>query len=79
MSDYRLPNQVSSFLPVKKTFSMKKLAKLYVKEIVRLHSAPVTIIFYRDLRSTSRFWSSLQKAMGTKLKFSTAFHPQTDG
>ena len=58
---------------------MEKLAKLYVKDIVRLHGAPATIVSDRDPRFTSRFWPSLQNAMGTKLKFSTTFHPQTDG
>ena len=67
------------FLPVKVTYALDKYAKLYVDEIVRLHGAPVSIVSDRDPRFTSRFWPSLQQAMGTTLKFSTAFHPQTDG
>ena len=67
------------FLPIKKTSSMEKLAKLYVKDIVRLYSAPTTIVSNRDPRFTSRFWPSLQTILGTKLKFSIAFHLQTDG
>jgi hypothetical protein len=61
------------------TYSMDKLAELYIKEIVRLHGIPVSIVSDRDPRFTSRFWRSLQEALGTKLTFSTAFHPQTDG
>ncbi|KAL5545109.1 hypothetical protein UlMin_008893 [Ulmus minor] len=70
---------VSHFLPIKITYSLEQLADLYVKEIVRLHGVPISIISDRDSRFTSAFWKSVQKAMGTKLKFSTAFHPQTDG
>ena len=63
------------FLPMKVSFSIDRLASLYVKEIVRMHGVPVSIVFDRDSRFTSRFWHSLQKAMGTKLNFNTAFHP----
>nr|GEU30860.1 putative reverse transcriptase domain-containing protein [Tanacetum cinerariifolium] len=47
-------------------------------EIVRLHGTPETIVSNRDPRFTSRFWKGLQNAWGTRLKFSTAFHPETD-
>ena len=67
------------FLPMKNSDSIEKLAELYVKEIVRLHGTPVSIVSDRDPRFTSRFWPSLQRALGTRLHFSTTFHPQTDG
>ncbi|GJX95756.1 putative reverse transcriptase domain-containing protein, partial [Tanacetum coccineum] len=51
---------------------------LYVDEIVAGHGVPVSIISYRDGRLTSRFWQTLQKALGTRLEMSTAYHPQTD-
>ena len=63
------------FLPVRTTFSVDQLAELYVREIVRLHGVPKSIVSDRDPKFTSKFWQSLQRAMGTKLKFSTAFHP----
>ena len=67
------------FLPVRTDYSLDKLAELYIKEIVQLHGIPVSIISDRDPRFTSRFWGKLQEALGTRLNFSTAFHPQTDG
>ena len=67
------------FLPVNVEDSLEKLAKLHVDEIVRLHGVPVSIVSDRDPRFTYRFWPSLQTALGTRLHFSTAFHPQTDG
>ena len=58
---------------------MDRLVGLYVKEIVRLHGLPLSIVSDRDPRFTSRFWKELQSTLGTKLKLSTTFHPQTDG
>ena len=67
------------FLPMKETISMERLVKLYVDEVVTLHGVPLSIMSDRDSRFTSRFWQSFQKAMGTRLNLSTAYHPQTDG
>nr|GFA41529.1 putative nucleotidyltransferase, ribonuclease H [Tanacetum cinerariifolium] len=67
------------FLPIRKDYSVSRLAKIFQQEIVRLHGTPSAIVSDRDPRFASRFWKGLQKAWGTRLKFSTAFHPQTDG
>ncbi|WRX25507.1 Integrase [Theobroma cacao] len=67
------------FLAIHSTYSIEKLAKLYIDEIVRFHGVPVSIVSDRDLRFTSRFWQKFQDALGTNLRFSTTFHPQTDG
>ena len=67
------------FLPIRWGCTLDQLAKRYVDEIVRLHGVPLSIVSDRDPIFTSRFWGSLQQALGTKLHFSTAFHPQTDG
>ena len=67
------------FLPVRTDYSLGKLIELYIKEIVRLHGVPISNISDQDPRFTLRFWGKLQVALGTRLNFSTAFHPQTDG
>ncbi|TYH10757.1 hypothetical protein ES288_A07G202200v1 [Gossypium darwinii] len=64
---------------VRTDYSLQKLAKLYMAEIVRLHGVLVSIISNRDPRFTLRFWKMLHEALGTSLDFKTAFHPQTDG
>ena len=63
------------FLPIRWGCTLDQLAKRYVDEIVRLHGVPLSIVSDIDPRFTSRFWGSLQQALGTKLHFSTAFHP----
>ncbi|KAL4023299.1 hypothetical protein IC575_017051 [Cucumis melo] len=67
------------FVPGKSTYTASKWGQLYMTEIVRLHGVPVSIVSDRDARFTSKFWKGLQLALGTRLDFSTAFHPQTDG
>ncbi|GKB06108.1 putative nucleotidyltransferase, ribonuclease H [Tanacetum coccineum] len=67
------------FLPMKKTDSMEKLTRLYLKEVVCRHGVPLSIISDRDSRFASGFWRSLQNALGTNLNMSTAYHPETDG
>ncbi|GKC51577.1 putative reverse transcriptase domain-containing protein [Tanacetum coccineum] len=59
--------------------SVDKLARLYLKEVVTRHEIPVLIICDCDGRFTSNFWRAYQKALGTRLDMSTAYHPQTDG
>ncbi|CAJ2642410.1 unnamed protein product [Trifolium pratense] len=67
------------FIAIRKGTLVPKLAEIYVEQIVKLHGIPTSIISDRDPRYTSRFWESLQEALGTKLRLSSAYHPQTDG
>ncbi|GJU21163.1 putative reverse transcriptase domain-containing protein [Tanacetum coccineum] len=67
------------FIPIRATDSMETLTRLYIKEIVSRHGVPIFIISDRDSHFTSRFWQSLQNALGTQLDMSTAYHPETDG
>ena len=61
------------------TYNAKKLAKLYISEIVRSHEVPLSIISDRGTQFTSKFWRTLHAELGTRLDLSTAFYPQTDG
>ncbi|GJT60704.1 putative reverse transcriptase domain-containing protein [Tanacetum coccineum] len=67
------------FLPMCEDYKMDRLARLYLNEIVARHGVPISIISDRDSRFTSRFWQSMQEALGTRLDMSMAYHPQTDG
>ncbi|GJS73921.1 putative reverse transcriptase domain-containing protein [Tanacetum coccineum] len=67
------------FIPTRETDSMETLTRLYIKEIVSRHGVPISIISDRDSHFTSRFWQSLQSALGTQLDMSMTYHPETDG
>jgi transposase InsO family protein len=71
--------KVAHFIPVKTTYKGAKLAELYIARIVCLHGVPKKIVSDRGTQFTSRFWEKLHEAMDTKLNFSLAYHPQTDG
>jgi hypothetical protein len=61
------------FIPIKKTFALEKLAKIYIKEIVSLHGVPLSIV--SDPHFIVKIWEGLHKALGSKLYFSMAYHP----
>ena len=67
------------FIPIRMDFSLAKLTKLYIKEIMRLQGVPSNIVSNRDPRFTSRFWISLHKALGTRLDLNTAIIPKLMG
>jgi len=71
--------ELTHFIPIETGMSVAKLAEIYIEHIVRLHGIPSSIVSDRDPRFTSMFWESLQAALGTKLRLSSAYHPQTDG
>ena len=71
--------KLAHFIPDKIDYSMDRLAKLYVDEIVQLHGVLLSIVSDRNPRFTSRFLKELQSALGNRLNFGIAFHPQKDG
>ncbi|KAB2625897.1 S ribonuclease [Pyrus ussuriensis x Pyrus communis] len=67
------------FIPVREKYSLSRLAELFISKVVKYHGVPVSIVSDRDPRFTSKFWVAFQEALGTRLLYSTAYHPQTDG
>jgi transposase InsO family protein len=71
--------KVAHCIPVKTTYSGAKLVELYMSRIMCLHGVPKKIVSDRGSQFTSKFWEKLHESMDTKLNFSLAYHPQTDG
>jgi hypothetical protein len=71
--------KAAHFIPIKTTYSSSKLAELYMSRIVCLHGVPKKIMSDRGSQFTSKFLEKLHESMDTKLNFSSAYHPQTDG
>ncbi|GJV76916.1 putative reverse transcriptase domain-containing protein, partial [Tanacetum coccineum] len=67
------------FLPIRENDPLDQLTRLYLNRIVARHEIPASIICDRDGRFTLNFWRSFQKALGTDISMSTAYHPETDG
>jgi hypothetical protein len=72
-------SKMAHFIPCSKTSNASKVSNLVFAEIVKLYGLPKTIVSDRDVRFMSYFWKTLWHLLGTKLKFSAAYHPQTDG
>ena len=71
--------KASHFILVNPTYKVDAIANIFMKEIFKLHGLPKEIVFDRDVKFTSNFWKGLFVDLGTKLNFSTTYHPQTDG
>jgi hypothetical protein len=71
--------KAAHFIPLKTTHKAADVAGIFMKEVARLHRIPKTIVFDRDPKFTSNFWKGLFKGFRTNLKFSTAYHLESDG
>jgi hypothetical protein len=74
----RMTNMVH-LIPTQTDATARDIAELYVKEVVRLHGLPESIVSDRDAKFTSIFWTELSKMLGQRLLMSSSYHPQTDG
>ncbi|CAN4084894.1 unnamed protein product [Withania somnifera] len=73
------PTKSAHFMPTHSSYSAERLARIYIREVVRLHGVPISIISDRGTRFTLKFWRAVRRDLGTKVHLSTAFHPRTDG
>ncbi|GJP56485.1 hypothetical protein CLOM_g15552 [Closterium sp. NIES-68] len=71
--------KMAHFAPCRTTITPEETARLFISTVVRLHGIPAAIISDRDPKFTSKFWQDTWARYGTRLQFSSAYHPQTDG
>jgi len=71
--------EIDAQFVIKENDKIRRLTRIYLKEVVSRHGVPISIISDRDGRFTSNFWRSLHKSLGTRLDISTVYYPQTDG
>jgi len=66
-------------IPVNGKSTVSQLSSVFLREVVRLHGLPESIVSDRDPKFTSKWWREIHRLLGAKLLMSTSFHPQTDG
>lgn len=69
----------SHFIALSHPYSAKSVAQAFIQHVFKLHDLTNTIVSDRETIFTSNFWQELFRMQGTKLHYSTSYHPQTDG
>ena len=72
-------SKYAHFIPLNYPFNAKDLARIFVKEVIRLHGIPKSVVSDRGSTFLGNFWQEIHKLQGTQLRFSSAYHPETDG
>jgi hypothetical protein len=67
------------FIPLSHPFTTKTIVQIFLDNVLKLHGLPLAIIIDRDRIFTSQLWQDLFKSLNVKLRFNSAYHPQTDG
>ncbi|MCO5610235.1 hypothetical protein L7F22_064471 [Adiantum nelumboides] len=67
------------FIPVRKQITGEQMAKIFLVTVFRYHGMPRSIVSDRDPRMTGLFWRALWQNLHSTLRFSSSYHPQTDG
>jgi hypothetical protein len=67
-----------SFHVIKKN-DATHIANMFLKEIVRLHGLPKSIVADRDTKFVGHFWRTLWRMLGMSLSFRSSYHPKTYG
>jgi transposase InsO family protein len=67
------------FVPLSHPYSVETVAQAFIDHVVKLHGPPLCIVSDRDRIFTSAMWKSIFKSLKVQLRFSSSYHPQSDG
>ena len=67
------------FIPVRDTYDVTDVEMVFINDIVHLHGVSKKIIYDRDPKFTSRFWISMQEALGSELNLISSYNTEVDG
>ena len=71
--------KMAHFIPVHDSITADDLGPLFIREVVRLHGVPKSMVSDRDSKFVSHFWERFTKEHDIKRCLSSGYHPQTDG